>query len=308
MLLPGAPIQTTKRKVFNMATATTPSKPDQKSDKPDAAKTEVTATVNAAKHPLAQFRDRLEARREMLKQVCPPDVSVDALIRATLAAATLNPDLLVLNQSSLLNALLKCARDGLLPDGVEAAIVPFKQQASYIPMYQGLLRRFRRSGQFKWIKADLVRKGEEFTHYVDENGEHFRHTPGADFDAPVEKVYALATTKDGGIFITVMTIQEVNKIKAMSKASRDDAPWKLWESEMQKKTALRRLCKLLPNARDLIAPDEITEPETAERIAAAIGEPLVPFDDDSKKPDDVPAASLPTGVAATLDQIASNAR
>jgi phage RecT family recombinase len=292
-----------------MPTATTPSKPDQKPDKPDAAKTEVAATVNPpAKHPLAQFRDRLELRRDMLKQVVPPDVSVDAMIRATLAAATLNPDLLTLNPNSLFQALLKCARDGLLPDGVEAAIVPYKQNATYIPMYQGMLRRFRRSGNFKWITADLVRKGEEFLHYIDEHGEHFRHVPGDNFEAPVEKIYALATTKDGGLFITVMTIAEANKIKALSKATRDDAPWKLWESEMLKKTALRRLCKLLPNARDLVAPDEITEPETAERIAAAIGEPLAPFDDDPKKPDDVPAAPPPTGVAATLDQIASNAR
>ena len=48
-------------------------------------------------------------------------------------------------------------------------------------MYQGLLRRFRRSGNFKWVKADVVREGEEFAHYIDEAGEHFRHVPGDSF-------------------------------------------------------------------------------------------------------------------------------
>jgi recombinational DNA repair protein RecT len=39
----------------------------------------------------------------------------------------------------------------------------------------------------------------------------------------------------------------------MSRAQREDAPWKVWPEEMMKKTALRQLSKLLPKSSDLDA-------------------------------------------------------
>ena len=206
--------------------------------------------------PIVVLRGRLEDRKAEIKAALPSDINVDSFIRAVITAATLNPDILGCSWQSVWLACMTACRDGLLPDGVEGAIVPYKGKASFLPMYQGLLRRFRRSGQFRWVSANVVRQGEEFEHYIDENGEHFRHVPGDEFNAPIVKIYALATTKDGAFFATVMTIAEANKIRNMSRASREDAPWKLWESEMYKKTALRRLCKVLPSARDLVPPEE----------------------------------------------------
>src|SRR5262249_51865609 len=133
----------------------------------------------------------------------------------------------------------------------------------YIAMYQGLLRRFRRSGQFKWITANVVRTGEEFVHFIDETGEHFRHVPGDNFSAAITKVYALATTKDGGVFVAVMSIAEANKIRSQSRATRDDSPWKQWPEEMYKKLAIRRLSKYLPSARDLLPDEDLPEIDSA---------------------------------------------
>jgi recombination protein RecT len=48
-------------------------------------------------------------------------------------------------------------------------------------------------------------------------------------------------------------LTEVNKHRAVSRASREDAPWKQWEAAMQRKTALRELSKLLPKSSDLDA-------------------------------------------------------
>ena len=42
---------------------------------------------------------------------------------------------------------------------VRDAIVPFKSNAQWIPMYQGLLKKFRQSGECKWITANVVRRG-----------------------------------------------------------------------------------------------------------------------------------------------------
>jgi recombination protein RecT len=249
------------------------------------AMTEVGTQVN--KPPIVILRERLEARAQELEAALPDDIEPRQFIRAAMTSAALNPDILATSWQSFWNACLRACRDGLLPDGVEGAVVPYKDKANWIPMYQGLLRRFRRSGQFKWVAANVVREGEKFEHYIDETGEHFKHVPN-EFDlAPIVKTYACALTKDGGFFVAVLTLADIEKIKRMSRAQRDDAPWKMWPEEMMKKSALRRLVKYLPTARDVV-PDE---------------------DDDDEAPDiQMPTIehqpTAPRSAAAALDQFA----
>src|SRR5262245_21857456 len=212
------------------------------------------ATVDN-KPPLVVLRERLEARRGELKAALV-DIPPEQFIRAVITAATINPEIQACSWQSVWLACMQACRDGLLPDGVEGAIVPYKGRAGWIPMYQGLLRRFRRSGQFKWITANVVRSGEEFERWIDESGEHFKHVPGDNIAAAIERIYAMATTKVGGLFVAVLPIAEANKIRNMSRASREDSPWKMWPEEMYKKTALRRLSKMLPSARDLIGDED----------------------------------------------------
>lgn len=249
-----------------------------------------TEVASINKPPIIVLRERLEARRDELKNSLPSDIPVDRFIRAIVTSAQINPDILACQWQSLWLACMRACRDGLLPDGREGAIVPFKSTATWIAMYQGLLKRFRRSGQFRWIKADVVREGESFYHFIDEHGEHIKHVPGDSFEAPIVKVYAMATTKDGGIFVNVMSIAEANKIRAMSKATRDDSPWKMWPEEMLKKTALRRLSKVLPSEGDLADDDLDTfeAPAIAPAVAAI----------------DIPRV---IGAAAALDQFAASA-
>lgn len=238
--------------------------------------TDVAVQERDTRSPMVVLRERFELRKGELKAALPSDVSTDSFIRAVMTSAALNAEILGCSWQSVWNACLRACRDGLLPDGVEGAIVPYKGTATWIPMYQGLLRRFRRSGQFKWVTANLVRTGEEFTHFIDETGEHFRHVPGDNFSAPIEKIYALATTKDGGVFVAVLTKAEADKIRNMSRASREDAPWKLWPEEMYKKTALRRLSKYLPSARDLMSDDDlplIEAPSAAPELPRASAPP-----------------------------------
>jgi recombination protein RecT len=246
----------------------------------DTDLTTVAASVN--KPPIVVMRERLEARKDELAKALT-DVTPDQFIRALVTSAQINPELQAVTWQSLWTACMQACRDGLLPDGVEGAIVPFKSKATWIPMYQGLLRRFRRSGQFKWVTANVVRQGETFAHHIDEQGEHFRHVPGDSFEAPIVKVYAMATTKDGGVFVTVMSLAEANKIRNMSRATRDDAPWKQWPEEMYKKTALRRLSKVLPSGRDIVGDEDLPELDEAPSTAPA------------------PIARAP-GAAAALDQ------
>jgi recombination protein RecT len=231
---------------------------------------QLAVVENKQEHPLVVLRERLDVRKGELRAALPSDINPDQFIRALITSATINPELQACSWPSLWLACMTACRDGLLPDGVEGAIVPYKSRATWIPMYQGQLRRFRRSGKFKWVTANVVREGEEFLHFIDEQGEHFRHVPGDNFAAPIVRIYALATTLDGGVFVNVMSIAEANKIKNMSRAARDDAPWKMWPEEMYKKTALRRLSKVLPNARDLMPTDDEPDDEIEQAAAAQI--------------------------------------
>jgi recombination protein RecT len=217
--------------------------------------TDVAANVPAKRaQPMIALREFLDNRMAEIKTALPAHMSPERFIRVVLTAAQINPEILACERQSLWNACMRAANDGLLPDGVEGAIVPYKSKATWIPMYQGLLKKFRNSGEFKWVTAGIVHEGDEYDHWIDETGEHFRHRPSDDnVGKKVRRVYALATTKDGGSFIADLSLTEINKRKAMSRATREDAPWKLWEPEMQKKTALRVLSKLLPKSSDLDA-------------------------------------------------------
>ncbi|MBO0715737.1 MAG: recombinase RecT [Rhizobiales bacterium] len=234
-----------------------------------------TAAAAPAKpvHPVVALRGYFEDRVDTFRNALPPHIKPERFIASVMTAVQINPDLLACDRRSLFLACVRCAQDGLLPDGTEAAIVPFKDKAQYMPMYQGLLKKFRNSGQFKWVNAGLVFEGEEFEHWIDETGEHFKHIPSNDNpQAKVKRVYALATTKDGGSFIADLSMNDINKRRAMSRASRDDAPWKLWEHEMMKKTALRVLSKLVPKSSDLDAfiqrdEDEALGVDTRDAIA-----------------------------------------
>jgi len=229
------------------------------------------APLATAKPPIVILRERLEARASELKAALA-EIPPERFIRAVVTAAQINPDILACQWLSVWLACMRACRDGLLPDGVEGAIVPYKEKATWIPMYRGLLRKFQESGHFKWIGANVVREGEEFSHFIDDTGEHFRHLPNSNIDAAVVKVYAAATTLKGGVFIAVMQRAEIDKIRKLSRAQRDDAPWNQWFDEMAKKTALRRLSKMLPSG-SLIVEDEDEDDQPQLRVAAAASGP-----------------------------------
>jgi len=235
--------------------------------------------------PIVVLREKLEARSGEIKAAWP-GVAPERIIRAIVTSAQINPDLLATSFQSLFLACMRACRDGLIPDGVEGSIVAFKDRATWIPGYRGLLKKFQLSGQFRHVVANCVYDGDEFSHYIDEHGEHLRHTPSDTFeDAKIVRVYAMATTKEGGVFIAVMPRKEIDKIKKISRSTREDSPWSAHFSEMAKKTALRRLSKLLPTA-PLFEDDET---------------PL--FEDDEAEPLAV-SNERPPGAAATLETFA----
>jgi recombination protein RecT len=192
--------------------------------------------------------------RRMEKQFAlalPEHVSPERFVRVVVTAIQSNPDLQKADRESVLGAALKCAQDGLLPDGREAALVVYGGKAAYLPMIAGILTKVRRSGELLTIAAHVVHEKDAFTYTLGDQ-EFIEHKPF--MEGPRGKpiaVYAVAKTKDGGVYREVMSIEDVNQVRNVSRA-KNGGPWVTWWGEMARKTVLRRLSKRLPMSTDLV--------------------------------------------------------
>lgn len=90
----------------------------------------------------------------------PGCVDTAAFMAATRAAL---PDLKHCSPASLLQALLTCARFGLLPDGRQAVITCEAGRAVMIPMYQGYVELMYRSGRVGSVHVGLIHAGDEWS-------------------------------------------------------------------------------------------------------------------------------------------------
>lgn len=187
--------------------------------------------------------------QDKFKAALPAHISVEKFTRVTTTALNNNPKLLQCDRGSLFTACVAAAQDGLLPDNKEAALVQFGSKVAYMPMVGGVLKKVRNSGELKSLSANVVYEKDEFTYYVDENGEHFRHAPTLIGDrGKAVGVYAQAITTGGGVYFEFMSEADVKQVQGVAKSSNI---WKQWAGEMWKKTAIRRLSKKLPMSTDV---------------------------------------------------------
>lgn len=209
-----------------------------------------TQQTTKALKPIDELRTNLSAMSRQFQMVLPPHVPPERFLRVVMTAVQAEPKLLDCNRATLFSACMKAATDGLLPDGREGAIVPFKGSAQWMPMVGGILKKVRNSGELAAITAQIVFQNDRFRYWVDSDGEHIEHEPLL-FEArgDIIGVYALAKTKDGAIYVEPMSKAQVEQVRAVS-AARNNGPWVDWWEEMAKKTAIRRLSKRLPMSTD----------------------------------------------------------
>lgn len=230
-------------------------------------------TTTTALTPMAAMRGTLEKMRPDFQSALPPQIPVEKFIRTTLTAIQMQPDLLDTDRRSLLGSCMKAAQDGLIPDGREAALVIFRTKegpkTQYMPMVGGILKKIRNSGELLSISANVVYDKDHFEYELGDY-EAIKHKPflGAERGKAIA-VYAVARTKDGGIYREVMSVAEVEKVRMASRA-KDGGPWSQWWDEMARKTVIRRIAKRLPSSADVDAvfesDDETTDFKQREAI------------------------------------------
>lgn len=245
-----------------------------------------TKTESRAVAPIVAFKRDLARVAEAGEFALPSNVSIEAFKNAAIVAAQDNPAILRCTPESVFKSLRRLAAAGLVPDGREAALVPFKGKVDgnwveicqAMPMVFGLIKTARNSGEVSDIRAHVVYQREiedGLFEYVVGDEERLTHKPILFGDrGPALACYAIAKMKDGSIIRAFLTEQEIEKIRRASSAQRiyekgkaprvsEDAIgiWADWTEEMWKKSAIRRLCKRLPlSSEDLRRIQESDEP------------------------------------------------
>jgi recombination protein RecT len=218
---------------------------------------------------LVNFRDQAAALIDdikpdlvgLLKEVGVPFER----FKATFTSAVVgNPDILRCDRTSIVQAIVKCATDGLMPDNREAAMVPFRTKVKdpstgkdlyldliqYLPMIAGVRKRARELGGVI-IDAEDVCEKDIFDHQGgDEPFIHHKRAPLGTKRGNIIGAYAIFRKEDGTILHReVMDAEQIEAARAVSRAKNSPA-WANFYGEMARKTVARRGSKSVPNLND----------------------------------------------------------
>jgi len=198
-----------------------------------------------------------------IESVLPESVKIQTFVRCAAVAMASNKDLGDASRESVIMSLTQCAKDGLIPDNKEAALVTFNtkvkhkdkpdewvKKAQYLPMIDGVMKRARMSGQLAILSSKAVFNDDIFRYWMDENGEHLNYEPtyqGGD----IRLCFAFAKLTTGELIVEVMSKADIDKVRAASKTGTY-GPWADWYDRMGCKTVMHRLAKRLPNASEII--------------------------------------------------------
>lgn len=281
-----------------------------------------TALATSKPQQALTLKDHLQgdAFKQAVAGALPKHLAPDRFIRVALTAITRTPKLAQCDQASFFQCLLTLSQFGLEPDGRRAHLIPFENrkrgvtECQLIIDYKGVAELVMRSGVVSYLHADVVCENDVFEYNVGEISKHV-----IDFKKPRGAVYAfysLCKFKDGTSKADVMTLEEVNAIRARSRAG-NGGPWVTDFNEMGKKTVFRRLSKWLPlspEIREAVEGDDeaidisvkSVSPSTAGSLSAMLADSPAAVPEDATEPNQAPAEDAPMMDQQLLDDIAAS--
>ena len=174
----------------------------------------------------------------------------EAYARVAINALVLNPSIVECSTKSIDAAFLRCMNAGLIPDGREAAIVPFKKTATFIPMVEGRVKLARQATPGIVFRVMAVYHGDDWE-YSEGLFPRLRHVPNpAVSNAPEDLIYVYAIARIPGAAepeYDVMSRATIDRYRAMS-LMKVGGPWDSHFEEMAKNAILKRLLKRLPKS------------------------------------------------------------
>lgn len=169
--------------------------------------------------------------------------------------------------ASTLQALLTCARFGLLPDDRHAVVKREGSMAVFVPMAQGFIDLMYRSGAVDAVHVGEIREHDEFTYEPTAPApQDFVHRPDMRLSkeerGDVILTYAFAWLKGGARSqVILLSRRDAEDIRdEYSTAYRDaetagtrDSFWHTDFLSMWRKSGIRRLAKVVPMSPELVA-------------------------------------------------------
>ena len=189
---------------------------------------------------------RVELSEPMLKAM---GVTPDAYARAALNALVLNPKIADCTLDSVETAIIHAVNAKLVPDGREAAIVPYGGNATFVPMIEGQVKLALAATPGLTLRARLVYGGDEWV-YEEGLRPILRHVPtttSSRSDDDIVAAYAVADVPgaDNPAY-EVMLRGDLDRHKGYSRAQGSHSPWQRFYGPMCMKTVIRQLVKRLP--------------------------------------------------------------
>ena len=198
---------------------------------------------------MVEVRTQLETRATEFAHALPSHIKPEYFQRAALTAIAQTPKLLDADRRSLMNALMRCAQDGLIPDGRQAALVIYGLKdrgpvAQYMPMVAGIRKLVLQSGEITRFDQTVVHQNDYYDEmYGTENWIRFK--PALNDRGKPILVFSIAQFKDGTLSYQRMSVEEIEKVRQALR-SPNEGPWVKWWEEMAIKTIAKRHAKVLP--------------------------------------------------------------
>jgi len=229
----------------------------------------MTKEIQKSENTAMTVKSLLEKNKASLASILPKHVNIDRLSRNAFLAIQTNPQLMKCTPSSLFYGITRACSIGLSVGSQmgEAALVPFWNskkgafEAQFMPMYQGLVKLARQSGEVAVIHSQEIRENDEF---IQEHGTPPRMIHNIKYvdrkrRGEIIGYQASYTLKSGESDFVVLDLEDIAKARSIAKAKT------VWDENpvaMGKKTAIKRLAKTMPMS------DEMTMAVQYDNIAS----------------------------------------
>lgn len=182
-----------------------------------------------------------------ISEALPKNFNRARFVQNSMALLADNPDLRKYEQAKLIPGLLKGAYLGLDFYNKECYLIPYGSELQFQLDYSGMQKLIKKYAirPVKEVYARIVREGDEFSEEVKNNDDIINFKPKPFNEGKIIGAFAICQYVDGGAKAEVMSFQQLETAKRMSKAQSGTA-WKFFPDQMYKKTVIRRLLKGIP--------------------------------------------------------------
>lgn len=196
---------------------------------------------------LKQTSDNLKKLLESKAEALPKAFNETRFLQNCLTVLSETKNIERMEPRSIARTMLKGAFLGLDFISKECYAIPYGNELTFQTSYVGEIKLVQLYSIRKILSfyANLVRKGDDFSFQVVNGRQIVNHEPLPFNNEPVVGAYAVASYEDGGYQVEVMSAEEIDAVRTRYSKVPNGPAWKNSPGEMQKKTVLRRLCKMI---------------------------------------------------------------